>query len=119
MNKKRLLLVAKALRQSKRPKEFTMRVFGRNCGTPCCALGHYAVRHDLQSVFSLNKFGYLRRVKGREDGVSGINDHAILKHFGITDEQSQELFRGERGCGGALTAIAAAEYIEAFVERNS
>lgn len=119
MNKKRLLLVAKALRESKPTNRFSMLIFGYDCGTPCCALGHYAFRKDLQTVFSLNECGYLRLIKGRADGVSGIYDYSILRHFGITPEQSRELFQGGDGCGGAKTATKAAEYIEAFVERYS
>lgn len=119
MNKLRLLNVAKALRESKYPTRFSMRRFGDDCGTPACALGHYAVRRDLQGIFTLNKTGYLRRIKGREDGVSGVTDSTILRHFGITHKQAFELFRGDSGCGGALTTTQAADYIEKFVERHS
>lgn len=47
MNKERLLNVAKALRESTTPPDlFTMRFVMRECGTPACALGHYAARGD-------------------------------------------------------------------------
>lgn len=113
----RLLNVALALRESPRPAAFDMGQYGYDeeelhpCGTPACALGHYAVRQDLQSSFRLVM-----------DGVKGINsdwyidydEAAILEHFGIDVDEAGDIFGGY-GCGRAETAVAAAEFIEAFV----
>lgn len=118
MNKKRLLLVAKALRESPNPADFIMRRFGYDCGTPACALGHYAFRKDLQKIFKLNRSGYVARTVNGKD-INGIEDPAVLKHFGITPEQTQLLFNGSSGCGCAETADSAAVYIERFVEEHA
>lgn len=116
MNKERLLNVAKACRETKFPDDFTMAKFGHSCNTPACALGNYAVRNDLQRTFKLNKKGELRR--RNRDGFVGIDDDVVLNHFGITHDQSNELF-APYGCANAITPNEAAEYIERFVERNS
>lgn len=116
VQKKRLLNVAKALRDDKDPQKFTMASFGA-CGTPACALGHYAARKDLQNVFRLTRTGWLGLV-GKRDNDLGIDAEEVHKHFGINYDQSEELF-GMRGCGGAKTPLAAAEYIEQFVARQS
>lgn len=123
MNKERLLNVAKALRESPNPETFSMEFFHR-CGTPACALGHYAARADLQSTFELREgFGFQLAGKPAADTLM-FDGEEICEHFGITQEDAYRLFRdsdddGDReipcGCGGAQTAIEAAEWIERFV----
>jgi hypothetical protein len=102
MNKVRLLNVARALRESEHPEKFTMRELVNMCGTPGCALGHYASRGDLQDVFLID--GYRMTTVG----AGSIYD-VTLAHFG-----EDELF-GALGCGEAKTPVQAAEYIERFV----
>lgn len=120
MNKRKLLNVAKALRESPNPDQFTMQRFGYDCGTPACALGHYAVRHDLQKVFGLRADGYLKKRRARTNGLGGgCTAPLVREHFGITESQAYRLFAGNTGCGGATTAIAAAVFIEKFVETAS
>lgn len=115
--KKRLLNVAKALREDKDPERFQMYRFA-DCGTPCCALGHYAARKDLQRVFRLSRVkGNWLGLVGKREGI-GIDAPEVHKHFGIDYEQADELF-GCHGCGCAQTPIDAAEYIEQFVENHS
>lgn len=129
IQRKRLLNVAKALRESKKPKAFTMDGFihspwdvvrGFDCGTPACALGHYASRRDLQKVLYIGKAQarpeVLMRLSGSSE-ICTINTDKILEHFGITYDESEELF-GAVGCGHAKTAIQAAKYIERFVKRK-
>jgi hypothetical protein len=116
MNKRRLLNVAKALREAVHPEYFTMRKFGLACKTPACAFGHYAVRKDMQKVFSLSMGGYLKKYRGRL--LKGCHDDLVLDHFGITQDQSIELF-GAFGCGHAQTPVDAAEFIENFVVTHS
>jgi hypothetical protein len=111
VNKERLLNVARALRESEHPERFTMLTIAHPCGTPACALGHYAARRDLQDVFSLSRNGFLVTKS------KALPFEVEREHFGITEEQEDELF-GARGCDNAPTAVAAAEYIERFVERH-
>jgi hypothetical protein len=116
MNKERLLNVAKALRESPEPKAFTM-VRVHTCGTPACALGHYAARRDLQQVFQLSptaEFGELTiGVWGATRSTNAWLDF-VAHHFGITKDQAYRLFGGF-GCDNAQTPIRAASYIERFV----
>lgn len=111
MNTERLLNVAKALRESPNPEKFTMYTYGYGCRTPACALGHYAARADLQLAFELNGYGSLV-----SDGrFVHCDAPAVLDHFGIRQDQADELFSARGGCGGAKTAVEAAEYVEKFV----
>lgn len=124
MNKERLLNVAKALRESKNPADFTMTTYAQ-CGTPACALGHYAARPDLQDTFKLigDREGlYLKNVTHPSCGSSNCYcGSAVCAHFDITPEQATELFASGAdeitpvGCGNPANAIEAAEYIERFV----
>lgn len=116
--KKRLLNVARALRESPAPKRFTMGQYGfdepNTCGTPACALGHYAFRTDLQKTFNLYS-SWVRFKKSSE-----LVDHyspEVSKHFDLTADETEELFGGE-GCGNARTVEQAATYIEGFVKRK-
>jgi hypothetical protein len=139
IHKKRLLNVARALEESPVPKAFDMQAFCHNgeerydgnldrflpaidCGTPACALGHYASRRDLQRVFDLGKSGgrfgtvWGLRVTGKR-GLAGFNDRAVLDHFALSKEESAELF-DQDGCGDAKTTKQAARYIRKFVARK-
>jgi hypothetical protein len=76
-------------------------------------MGHYAVRKDLQDVFTLNAAGALvLRESNRGSGT-----YRIMEHFGITGEEVTELFGGQ-GCGNARTREQAAAYLEMFAERK-
>lgn len=114
MNKERLLNVAKALREAPEPEKFTMIQFVHlapegGCGSPACALGHYAFRQDLQSAFTQDTFG-------PQSGI-GCASEEVLEHFGITEMQACQLF-DSRGCDDANTPTEAADYIEKFVETD-
>ena len=131
IHQKRLLNVAKALRESPKPAAFSMENYGEDgtkglpenskskkaCGSPACALGHYAARLDFQRtfrlVFSWDDFPTIHAGK-REVGY--ISDE-ILAHFGITEDDAEELFSGD-GCGRAKSPKGAALYIERFVARK-
>jgi hypothetical protein len=134
MNKrqaKRLLNVAKALRESEVPEAFNMSYFLRNptdnehnwCGTPSCALGHYAARTDLQKKF---KVGVTKGMDGRSwaqmilaNGSTYYGESSVcVEHFGITYDEYDDLF-DINGCGGAKTPIDAARYIEQFVKEKT
>ncbi len=152
MNKvqtKRLLNVARALREAHAAKKkFDMGkwVFGDEtalshdfdldknctitkneeanfCGTPACALGHYAARTDLQRILKVsilkNHEGIPYATMDAFGGEPGCDwdDEVVCQHFGITDDEFYELFDAE-GCGGARTALQAAKYIEKFVVKK-
>ncbi len=144
----RLLRVARALRESPAPLAFTMKCFIRGdsldpspvqveekhwCGTPACAIGHYASRSDLQRLmkviheprWDVNENGQDIEVQTPEIvfsalyGVDELNfgDDKFLDHFGINYNQACQLF-GESGCGRAKKPVTAAVYIERFVKRQ-
>ena len=124
MNKEALLNVAKALRESPKPGRFDMGYYvDDTCGTPACALGHYASREDLQNFMRLVKdddgdwtVQYVERVA--ENNYVDFEHDEVCEHFGISLRQATQLF-GPVGCGGAKAANDAAEYIEHFVAQNS
>lgn len=128
MNNERLLNVAIALDESKNPHSFSMGSYTR-CGTPGCALGHYAARRDLQDEFSLATSDGVNcpledSIETDEHGRIRVGAglsccaQAVCDHFGISKDEAHELFSGS-GCGMAATAKAAAEYIRTFVANNS
>lgn len=88
----------------------------KDCGTPACALGHYAVRKDLQRAFDLIPDGIIVR-RGTRYEDAGFDTPYTREHFGLTKDEAYELFNGD-GCGSARTADAAAEYIEGFVRNK-
>lgn len=118
MNRERLLNVAKALRESPSPEDFGMETYAHGCGTPGCALGHYAYRTDLQDDFMLvpvdDGMFVHTAVAFRGQKVEYFSD-CVRDHFGIDYVQVGELFAGY-GCGEAQTPTEAAEYIENFVK---
>lgn len=113
--KQRILNVAQALRDSPNPTRFTMCSYG-HCGTPACALGHYASRQDLQDEFYLGAGeGEGLVVNDRyciQAGVSCCGE-TIREHFGLNESEAFRLFN-IFGCGSARTASAAADYLEKF-----
>ena len=131
-----LLNVATALRGSIKPHMFTMARYANfdwekftswfkegtspkdkeviaRCGSPACALGHYASRDDLQSTFYLgyNTDGV---ISASSDRSVQLNGTIVRKEFGVSMMEAERLF-GSRGCGEAETALEAAEYIENFL----
>jgi hypothetical protein len=115
--RQRLLNVARALRESPDAAKFTMETFFRvRCGTPACALGHYACRTDLQSAFAWDKRDYYPTDKATGNSF-GYDERPVLEHFGLSAPEACELFATD-GCDNAVTATDAAEYIEHFVQRK-
>lgn len=123
----RLLNVARALEESQIPEAFCMGFYGyatrdynahsrhdeHPCGTPGCALGHYAARRDLQQAFILGQHNDILRTDGT-DYHAYYDGAYVLDHFGI-DEQDARILFGENGCGDAQTAGEAARFIRAYV----
>lgn len=130
INVERLLNLADILDAAhERAMEFSMgtwffngplpRAFQRaDCGTPACALGHYAAANPNRwetsyDARSAHKWNPVRRDLGGDNSMS----HA-MEEFGISDDQARELFSAN-GCGNARTAKQAADYVRGFVERNA
>jgi hypothetical protein len=114
-HKQRLLNVAKALREAKKPENFTMERYGGFCRTPFCAIGHYASRADLQRAFRLSLFqGSLQTRLGKD---IAHDHHIVCGHFGITSYEAESIF-GQDGCGGAQYIDEAVKFIEDFAERK-
>lgn len=126
LGNQRLLNVAKALRESIKPEDFTMDCYINECGTPACAFGHYACRGDLQNEFHLVtekstdtdgtfSIDYFVVHKDNDGGELSFEDDEVLTHFDITYDDSFDLF-GYDGCDDAETPLEAAKYIEEFVK---
>ena len=111
--KQRMLNVAKALREAT-PGRFSQGDFGHFCGTPSCALGHYAARKDMQRTFGLTFWG--GRLTAYGDLVNG-DFTPIQRHFGISNDEAWNLF-GMFGCDDAQSPDEAIEFIEAFAAKK-
>lgn len=99
-------------------------IYAKACGTPACAMGHYAVRTDLQRSFAIDADGDL---VVRKKGYSAyyntgdntmVENHQISHHFDITDDDREDLF-GSKGCDGAKTPGEASAFIKHFVRVRS
>lgn len=113
----RLLNVARACRETK--DRFDMTTYGHGCGTPACALGNYAARRDLQKTLKLGSDGYGVRVFDNDGTEVCFVDEEVLNHFGITRNESYDLFDFD-GCGNARSSKAkAARFIERFVAKRT
>ncbi len=113
----RLLSVVRALEEAKEPEPgkpgFSMSMFVHGCGTPACALGHYAARRDLQSEFEI--VGDQLMFK---NGTHPLLDGSLHFGFDALDlDHMSELFSAS-GCGGAKTRHEAADYIRDFIRRH-
>jgi hypothetical protein len=111
---KRLLDVARACRETRHPRKFSMRLFSYDCKTPACALGNYAHRADLQNRFRLMPMG-LALIDGRR--ALACDSEEIRDYFSLSIPEAGELFCST-GCNDAKTPRQAAEYIEFFVDRR-
>lgn len=111
MNKERLRNVIRALRESPNPKEFSMLSWGRCCGTPVCAVGHYVFRKDLQDTYVL-RIGEIYKTNGTRLGTDIFKE--LAGHFDLNMQEIMNLF-GSGGCGQAETIEEATTYIEDFI----
>ena len=118
--KQRVLNIARALRESPVPQDFTMSIEFHPYGTPACAWGHYVHRSDLQDTFKMTVpvCGYAQLVADPDRDCIVFYSPEVLHHFGISREEASVLFERYDGCGGATTPIEAAEYIEAFAAKK-
>lgn len=105
----RLLELASILDRAKR---YHQGVFQFRCGSPACALGHWAIAHPERWIFD-NDVPRLRAYPYRSAIYAASDD------FAITLDQAVSIFSGD-GCGEAgRNSKRAAAFIRAFVaERN-
>jgi len=136
MNSERLRNVIRAVKEGD-AKDFDMsryvKLESKGCGSPACALGHYAARQDLQQEFHLEQWRVIAQ--------GGWNDtdafeRIVGKHFDLTIKEITELFGGF-GCGSftmtvsgsgdeafswkvskPITALEAIAYIENFIAKH-
>jgi hypothetical protein len=117
----RLRKVVQALREVPREQKskFTMVCFVHSCGTPGCALGHFAARRDLQRAFKIVKSVGRHGQPIARAYYRGDWDllYASRDYFGLSCTEAEDLF-GTRGCGDAKTPIQAARYIERFIKKQ-
>lgn len=115
-----ILDVADALHRKRKEPTYNQERFAHpSCGTPACALGHYAThsrRWKLKRVeVGPNDVALWPLLKqGSGDSFTDANEEFALDVYA---NESQELF-GAMGCGEAQTAKQAARYIRRFVKRK-
>jgi len=101
---KRMQNVVLAIKETPKPENFSMEIFGHHtnneCGSPACALGHYAYRRDLQKTFILNKKGTV--TAGNDNCTIFVSGPFVTSHFGINSSEAKELF-WPNGCNSAGT----------------
>jgi hypothetical protein len=81
--------------------------FYHRCGTPACALGHWAA-HNPDRWKMVHGVPYLRGQRPHADWGEAREE------FGITNVEAAQLFGGY-GCGDARNGRQAAKYIRQFV----
>lgn len=91
-------------------------VFASSCGTPACALGHWAAAHRRRWYFE-DRWGISALIRPvlirtEETGIA-----AAESEFQVSVREVLELFDTD-GCGNARTAKQAARYIRRFVARK-
>jgi hypothetical protein len=105
---------------------YRQQVFAHACGTPACALGHYAYNTPTRWGWSENglrgalDFAFLLQVPVSVDGQQHFLTGTwkqTMHEFAITFAECLELF-DTRGCGDAQNAKEAAKYIRNFVKRK-
>jgi hypothetical protein len=109
MNKRRLRDLVNVLRKVK-PKDFHMARWGPSeCGTACCAVGHYILAYPRRGL-KMETGGTATLPTDREGCYSY---HAVAFHFDIPVGKTFDLFSpGERD----YTPKAKARQIEKFIE---
>lgn len=103
-----ILYRADALHEKRSEPAYNQATYVHGCGTPACALGHWAKANRDRWFFD-NFQPFLKK----QPDVGGD----AAKEFSIDEEESEDLF-GVDGCDGAQTAKQAAKYIRSFVARK-
>lgn len=107
-----ILDTADALHKKRHEPGYAQTRFAHPCGTPACALGHWAAANPRRWMISAGS--PLGSVRLR--GCYMLNEIAAgMDEFAIDMEQYYDLFGGW-GCGGAQTGKQAARFIRQFVQ---
>ncbi len=105
-----ILDTADALHKKKGESTYDQGIYRHPCGTPACALGHWAAANPKRWRFDNYGLPFVAR-----DFESGT--YSAVDEFGISYDEADDLF-GYAGCGEAQTAKEAARYIRTFVKRK-
>lgn len=93
---------------------YYQKMYVHACGTPACALGHYAMTPEARDRgWSLSNLDNLR-FRGF---LISYPDPQVLNEFGLTLDESFKLF-GTQGCGKAKSARQASLYIRKFLKKK-
>jgi hypothetical protein len=105
-------------RKNSEPKYY-QGVFTHPCGTPACALGHYAAASPKRwAIIKETSFELWQVPQPRLKLSRGARtEDDATDEFGLTIREYEELFGGV-GCGEAKTAKQAARYIRKFLTRK-
>lgn len=79
------------------------------CGTPACAAGHYAAHTPARWSIMKRKGSIVRKGSSSYKWLEDLGDEFALNEF-----DAIKVF-GYHGCGGAVTAKDAAQYVRNFV----
>lgn len=107
-----ILDVADAKHRADKKPKYAQEFFRHDCGTPACALGHYAAATPRRWFWDSFVWPQLRTA-GHE---SPLDDAA--QEFYLSNEESRSIFGGQ-GCGAARTAKQAAKFIRKFVKARA
>lgn len=86
------------------------------CGTPSCALGHWAAAHPRR--WRVRRSGYDgRRLYPLLRGGNFADSHlsSVMHEFGLNSDDVDMLF-GHQGCNKAKTGKQAARFIRKFIQ---
>lgn len=106
-----ILDVADAQHRAKKEPTYDQSTFKKSCGTPACALGHWAAHNPRRWKFDTTGHPYLRTT----EPLYGISFEDASQEFGIDHHAINELFE-YNGCGRAKTGKQAAKFIRKFVK---
>lgn len=109
-----ILDTADAAHRKRKEPTYSQYEFTHDCGTPACALGHWAAANPRRWYFEGSLYPQLRNAGSPY--TSPLDD--ACDEFSIDSDETQELF-DVGGCGNARTAKQAAKYIRAFVKRRA
>jgi hypothetical protein len=116
MNKDKIRIVIKALKETPHADRFSMESWGHPCGTPACAIGNYAARTDLQDELKLipNERGWQQLTSARNGMAVALDD--VSEMFDLSEVEADILF-GPNGCGGANTTEQAVAFLEWYLTK--
>lgn len=99
-----------AIHKRRKEPAYSQDTFVHECGTPACALGHYAVLNP-------RRWHLVFRAPSRINSEICSPRNDAKDEFDITGDEYWQLF-SSYGCDGAATAKQAAAYIRNFVKQR-